>query len=501
MRVNKNFEKLLEKYKEISILGKILATLDWDMNVNLPREAATGRAAQIAYLTEVLTDKWLDPEFRSLLIKTQQSNLTSNQKAMLRNLAWVGKYYFKVPKEIIVEKARTTTQAFMIWQEAKKQNKFRDFLPSLRKIVNLNQIIARHLGFKDNPYDALLDLFEPGLTTSTCAKIFGKLQPVLIDLLDKIKKSRIYKEQGNADNNKLVYPSNDQRQLALFILRKMNYDLDSGRMDVSSHPFENHLGRYDIRITNRYNEVDFHGSLLTAMHEGGHALYEQGVNPAYDQTPLETGVSLGIHESQSRFWENQVGRNSEFLKFMTPIFQAFYPEQLTKVGSETITKLFNTAEPSLIRTESDEVTYNLHIILRFELEEALINNKLKVDDLPGAWQAKMKKYLGVVPITDREGVLQDVHWSLGSFGYFPTYTLGNLYASQFTHKMREGLDLDELVGRGELGTILGWLREHVHQHGSLYWPEELSKRITGEKLNPKYFLSYISKKYGQIYNL
>jgi carboxypeptidase Taq len=291
----------------------------------------------------------------------------------------------------------------------------------------------------------------------------------------------------------------DQKQLALFVLKKIGYDLEAGRMDVSSHPFTDTLGIYDVRITNRYKADNFVESIMVALHEGGHALYDQGVKEEYAGTPLEGGVSLGIQESQSRFWENQIGRSEEFVKFITPILHAFYPEQLSEFDHQTLSRHFNWVTPGLIRVEADEITYNLHIALRFEIENKLINNKIKADDLPEIWRSKMKKYLGVVPETDREGVLQDVHWSGGMFGYFSTYTLGNLYAAQITAKMAKELKIDNLVEKANYGTILSWLRTNIHQYGSLYWPKELIKKVTGEPLNPKYFVDYLQKKYSVIY--
>ena len=500
---DKNIKKLVEKYKEISLLNKISALMGWDLGVNLPPKASEGRAKQSAYLTGVVTDKWLDKDFKKLLEAANEKtgSLNVNEKAILRNLNHTGKFYFKVPREVIVEFSETTSRAFMAWQKAKEQDKFRDFLTHLKKLIKLNQIIAGHIGYKDNPYDALLDLFEPGLTAKECEKIFGILQPELTVILGKIKKSKNYQDESDLIEGDQNYPVDDQRQLSLFVLRRMNYDLDAGRMDISSHPFTDTLGGQDIRITNRYNVNNFVESLMVAMHEGGHALYEQGINPEYEFTPLEGGVSLGIHESQSRFWENQVGRSMEFIKFIEPVFHAFYPEQLSDVGAETLHSLFNMVRPSLIRTESDEVTYNLHIALRFELENKLVNEKLKAEDLPEVWRAKMKKYLGIVPKKDKEGVLQDVHWSHGMMGYFPTYTLGNLYAAQFTAKMKKELNLGELVEKGELGTILSWLRTNIHQYGSLYWPDELSKKVTSKKLSPKYLLDYIKKKYSELYGV
>lgn len=501
---NKKVKKLLEKYKEISLLARINGLLGWDLNVNLPAKAGEGRAQQSAYLAKLITEKWLEPEFRkifdSLNNQSKSKELTREGAAVIRNLNWGAKYFFRVPKEIIVEFAETGTRAFMAWQKAKAEDKFSDFLPHLEKLIRLNQIIAKHIGFDENPYDALLDLYEPGLTTSVCKKMFEKLQPSLSGILKKIQKSPKYKEESPLVGGELSYPLDDQRQLALFVLRKMGYDLDAGRMDVSSHPFTDTLGKWDVRITNRYKINEFRESLMVAMHEGGHALYEQGVREEYEYTPLDGGVSLGIHESQSRFWENQVGRSYEFITFMTPVFHAFYPEQLAKVGSGSLHALFNLVKPSLIRTEADEVTYNLHVMLRFELEEKMITGKIKAKDLPEIWREKMKRYLGVVPKTDREGVLQDVHWSHGPMGYFPTYTLGNLYAAQFAAKMRKDLNLSKLMGKGELGTILSWLRDKIHRHGSLYWPAELVKRVTGEELNPNYFLKYIKEKYSKLYN-
>lgn len=504
MRIaNPKLKKLVEKYQEISLLGKIEATLDWDLNVNLPPKGSDGRSRQSALLAEIVTKRWLDPEFRKLFeqIQDQSSSLTDTDKAVFRNIAHDAHYYFNVPIEIIVEKVKTTSQAFMVWQQARKQNSFVDFQPYLEKIVHLNQIEASHLGFINNPYDALLDLYEPGLTVQNCQKIFKEIQPPLTKLLKKIKPTEADKKAAALFDGSNNYPSSDQKQLALYALKRMGYDLQAGRMDVSAHPFTTTLDRYDVRVTTRYNENDFRDSFTSAIHEGGHALYEQGINQDFENTPLDGGVSLGVHESQSRFWENQVGRSSEFIEYLTPLFQAFYPEQLALIGSETLTAAFNQVKPGFIRVEADEVSYNLHIILRFELENALINGKLKVKDAPEMWRTTMKKFFGIVPDTDREGILQDVHWSYGSFGYFPTYSLGNLYAAQITATMKKELNFSELLQKGELGTILSWLRDNVHQYGSLYWSDELIKKVTGEPLNSKYFIDYIQEKYSKIYGL
>jgi carboxypeptidase Taq len=510
MRIkNKKIQKLLDWYKEISLLGKTNALLNWDMNVNLPPKGTEGRAQQGAYITKLIVEKWLDDTFRELVegLSKNDTDLDEEEKAILKNLNYIGRYYWKVPKEIIVEASETTSKAFMVWQYAKRDNKFSDLLPYLKKVVEIEKIIAKHLGYKENPYDALLDLYEPGLTAKECQKIFGKLQPELTKILGKIISSEKYKARVDLVAGTRRYQADDQRQLALFVLRKMNYDMDAGRMDTSSHPFTDALGRFDVRITNRYDETDFRGSFTAGMHEAGHALYEQGVDETYTGTPLGGGVSLGIHESQSRFWENQIGRSWEFMKFVTPIFHAIFPEQLGRVGTDELFTAFNHVQPSLIRVEADEVTYNLHIALRFEIENALVNGKIEAEDLPEVWNKKMKKYLGITPKTDREGVLQDIHWSNGSFGYFPTYTLGNLYAAQFARKLRKDLPVqgkttvEECAEKGELGPILSWLRTNIHQYGSLYWPRELCRKVTKEELNPKYFLDYIKNKYSRVYKV
>ncbi len=498
---NKNIKKLLEHYKEIAVLNQINATLGYDLNVSLPQKGSEGRAAQSAYVTKILTEKWLDVEFRKLVEDTDDKGLLQEEISILRNLKHLGHYYWQVPKEVIVELSEETSRAFMVWSEAKKGNKFKDFLPNLEKVLGLQKIIAEHLGYKENRYDALLDLYEPGLTTKDFDAIVKILQPELTKLVKAIQKSKKYTSQSELIGGNNYYPVDDQRQVGMFAARKLGYDFDAGRLDVSSHPFTETLGKYDVRITTRYKTSDFRESLMGTIHETGHALYEQGVNEEYENTPLDGGVSLGIHESQSRFWENQVGRSYEFISYMTPVLHAFFNDQLGKTSADTLFRLFNQVNPSFIRTESDEVTYNLHIALRFEIENALINEKIKAEDLTEVWREKMKKYLGVVPETDREGVLQDVHWSIGSFGYFPTYCLGNLYAAQITATMKKELQVEELVAKGDVGTILSWLRSNIHQYGSLYYPKELIKKVTGEPLNPEYFLKYIKEKYKKVYSL
>ncbi|MFC1649468.1 carboxypeptidase M32 [Patescibacteria group bacterium] len=499
---NKAVKKLLGHYREISLLGKTEAVLGWDLNVNLPPKASGDRAEQISQLTSIITDKWHDTEFRETLegLVSDTSNLNQYERAIVRNLVYASKFYYRVPKKIIVRFSDTTSKSFMAWQQARKDDNFKAFLPHLRRVIELNVQIAEHLGYEDNPYDALLDLYEQGLTTREMGNVFKILKNEISLLLKTIKKSKHYGNETQLLSRENTYSKSDQEKIALFALEKIGYDLDAGRMDVSAHPFTTHFSVNDVRITNRYGESDFTESIMVALHEGGHALYEQGVDPSYEHTPLSGGVSLGIHESQSRFWENQIGRSREFAKFLTPVLKSFYPGQLRGVEELDIYRKFNIVRPSLVRVEADEVTYNLHVALRFDLENKLINGKVAAKDLPEIWRSMMKSYLGVVPQTDADGVMQDVHWSYGSFGYFPTYTLGNLYAAQFTQKMSRDFPLKKLVEAGNLTSILRWQRKNIHRHGSLYWPDEMIKKVTSKPLDPNYFVKYLKRKYTKLYS-
>lgn len=499
---NSVIKDLVSHYKTISHYSKILALLEWDMNVNLPKNASLDRAEQISLITDQITTLWNNKSFIKNLNKANnlQSNLTDTEKAIIRNLNRLSKYYLKVPPEIISEKAKTTSEAFMVWQQSKASNDFESFAPYLKKIIKLNQIIATHLGYTKNPYDALLDQYEPGLSTEFCKKTFKILQPKLTTLIKKIIKSKKY----NLLPSYLLqenYSPIDQKRIAEFIIKNMEYDFESGRIDISTHPFETVLGSEDIRITNMYRNNDFRSSLYSAMHETGHALYEQNIDKALSTTPLEGGVSYAIHESQSRFWENQVGKNPIFINHLFPTIKAFYSDQFKNLTPEKLALFINMVKPGPIRIEADEVTYCLHIILRFELEDDLINNRIKVEDLPKIWNEKIKKYLGIEVCNNSEGVLQDVHWSSGYFGYFPSYALGNLYAAQFLNTLIKKLDFNDILEKGELQTILFWLKDNIYKYGSIIYPEELVKKVTGENLNPEYFINYLTVKYTTLYQL
>jgi len=499
---NSTLKKVLKKYREISLLSHIKATLDWDLNVNLPPLGSETRAIQSSYLSEMITNKWLDTKFRSLYEKAVTEKLTTvEEKAIIRNLGYGAKYYYNVPKDIIIEKDKTASEAFIIWRQAREENNYKKFLPSLTKLIDFDKTIARHLGYKDNPYDALLDLYEPELTAAECERLFNGLKKELVPLVKKITKSKDYSNTVSFVGASNHYPTPDQERIVHYIMQHMGFNSQAGRVDISAHPFTTELSRHDIRITTNYKETDFRESFTSTMHETGHALYEQGVNPDYDGTPLASGVSLGIHESLSRFWENMVGKNPIFLHSVSPIFKSFYQKQLHAVDEKSLIQSFNTVQPSLIRINADEVTYSLHIILRFEMENELINGNVQIKDAAEVWREKSKKLLGVASATDAEGILQDVHWAYGSFGYFPSYAMGNLYGAQFLATMKKKVDFDAVLAKGDLLLIKEWLDTNIHQYGSLYFPKELIKKVTGEKLDYTFFLNYLTEKYSRIYNL
>jgi carboxypeptidase Taq len=495
--------RFLDLYQPIVKLGQIQSILDWDLNVNLPPKGAQARANQSAFLSELLTDQWNNPELSQQLDSLLgQDGLSDQERRLVKVIHRAQRFYRLVPKDLIVKKKQTSSQAFMAWHQAKEDNDFESFRPHLAELVAIDQLMANHLGFTDNPYDALLNQYDDGLTASFCFEVFSQLQPKLTELTHRIQQSSRYQPTHPLTDGTLVFATEDQQKLGLFVLRKMGYDAAAGRLDVVPHPFSTDLGWGDTRITTRYLSHDPQSSLAATMHEGGHALYSQGIpEEMYEVLSGEQDLSFSIHESQSRFWENQVGRSPQFIQFLTPLFQSFFPDQMHSVDTETLIRVFNRVQPGFIRIEADEVTYPLHIMVRFDIENDLINNRLDAKDVPDAWRQKMQTYLGVTPPTDRDGCLQDVHWSYGNFGYFPTYALGTLYAAQFAATMKQELFLDSLLPQGEMGPILGWLRHHIHQHGPLYSPEELAVRVTGHKLNPQHFTDYITQKYSDIYQL
>ena len=404
----------------------------------------------------------------------------------------------KVSMKWVGEFARVTTIAQGVWEEAKHKNDFKLFQPHLEKIVELRKEYAEFFKPYDHVYDPLLDDFEPGLKTKEVKEIFGKLRPQQVELLKAIA------AKPEIDDSFLHIPYEEQGQwdFGVDVVTRFGYDWNRGRQDKSVHPFTTSFGIDDVRITTRFDPERAASALFSTMHEGGHAMYEQGVSASLRRTPLTTGASMAVHESQSRMWENLVGRSKAFWKFFYPRLVAIFPQQLKNVSLDNFYRGINKVEPSLIRVEADEATYNLHVMLRLELEIALLEGTVKVKDLPQAWNARMKEYLGVVPTTDTLGVLQDVHWSGGMLGYFPTYALGNLVSVQLWEKINQDIpDLEDQIEHGKFDALLGWLRKNIHQHGAKFEPQVLVKKVTGSTITPEPYMRYLTKKYTEIYHL
>ncbi|MCK9379315.1 MAG: carboxypeptidase M32 [Candidatus Moranbacteria bacterium] len=500
---NKVFKEFREKLLELWHLNSALAVLSWDQEVNMPENGADLRAKTIASLAGLLHGKFVSKEFSTVINKVKKfsdnGELNKKETAIFREVWREFSREEKLSSEFVEELAELCSKSQSVWSEARKKSNFKIFQPYLEKIVELKRKEAKFVGYEKSPYDALIDTYEPGMTSEELSVIFYELKIFLVDILQKIKKS---KKKIDARKLKGNFPIEKQEKLNKFIAEKMGFNFESGRMDISTHPFTTNFHPDDVRITTRYDEKNLFYSVLSTIHETGHALYEQGIEMKNFGTPLGESISLGIHESQSRIWEKNIGQSQEFWKCFYPDLKKNFPDVFRKLKLVELYEVINEVKPSSIRTEADELTYNLHIILRFEIEKELIEGSIEVADLPKIWNSKMKEYLGIKILKDSQGILQDVHWSGGSIGYFPTYTLGNLYAAQLYAKIKKDIpDLKKEIENGNFENILAWLRKNIHTHGKLYTADELIRKITGETLSSKYFMDYINNKYGKIYEL
>ncbi len=487
----KKVQGLRTELQTIAKLGSALAVLGWDQEVNLPKKGLAIRGEVSSLLAADIHRRVTSADFVGLVKGLAQSKvlkaLPADERVIVRETWRDVKRAQKLPVEFVEKFSKLTTDAFAAWAEARQKSDFSIFKPYLKKVVDMSRREAEYIGYKDSPYDALLDGFEPEMTSKRLDELFIPLTAELSALVAEVKG----KLQPKLP--KFKYEISAQQKLNKIVAKDVGYDLEAGRIDESPHPFTINFHPTDVRITTRYSEDDFWVSLGSVIHEVGHALYEQGLPAKEFGTPLGTSVSLGIHESQSRIWENFVGRNRAFVDYLYPLMQ----EQFGKLpySSEQLYLWLNRVQPSLIRVESDEVTYNLHIMVRYSLEKALLENRLRVDDLPDAWNQTMKDYLDVKVPNDAKGVLQDIHWSHGTLGYFPTYSLGNLYAAQLFHKISQDLPgLERRFASGDFKSFLKWLRKNIHQHGRRYSPEELIKKATGEPLSSNYLFDHLKQK-------
>ena len=497
------YETLLEKVHEIHDLNKARAVLSWDKEVNMPGNGAPARIQQITTLSRLIHQMSTSDEMGELITgageELKEADYDSDEASLIRHLRRSYDDARKLPSEFVARMSLVGGQAHGVWVKARAENDFASFQPWLEQVVELCQEMADLYGYEDEKYDALLDKYERDMKTAEVRAIFDALKAKLIPLRQAIE------TRGTAVDDRLLhqlFAIDKQKQFARYIAAAIGYDFNRGHLGTVVHPFATSFSRDDARITTRWNPSFLNPALFGALHESGHAMYEQGTHPDLARTPLARGTSLGIHESQSRMMENMVGRSRGFWQAHFPILQAFFPEQLSEQTAENFYRAINKTQPSFIRVEADELTYNFHIILRFELEQALLNGDLPVKDLPAAWSDKMKELLGIVPPTDRAGCLQDIHWSRPGFGYFPTYALGNLYAAQLMEAaVAQEPAIHEELAQGRTTALLAWLRQNIHQHGRKFTPQELIQRATGQPLNHRPFMRYVTAKFSEIYML
>ena len=494
---------LKSRLADVHNLNMAGGVLDWDQQTYMPPGGVAARAEQKATLSKLSHELFTSPETGALLQRAEGEGAgadpASDAAAFLRMARRDYDKATRLPTELVTEIARVTSLAQDEWAKARGDDDYAAFAPWLEKILDLERRTAEALGYEDRLYDALLDQYEPGMTSAQLDTVFADLKREIVPLaraiferVDTVDASVLHRE----------YDEDLQRQFAESVLQECGYDFTRGRQDRSVHPFCTHFSQGDVRITTRYDRHFLSPALFGSMHEMGHALYEQGADPSLEGTLLSSGTSLGVHESQSRLWENLVGRSRAFWRRYFPRLRQTFPHALADVDEEAFYRAMNRVAPTLIRVEADEVTYNLHIILRYELENELLEGRLSVANAPEAWNAKMREYFGITPPTNREGILQDVHWSIGIMGYFPTYSLGNILSVQLWEKaLADVPSIPSDVERGEFKPLLGWLRENVHRHGRKYLPAELIQRATGSPLTSALYVRYLKSKFGEIYGV
>lgn len=487
-------KEVLAKYRVLWALEHAMSVMAWDSETYMPVEGVRDRAVARAELSLLQQQLLLRQDFLELVEKADKvEGLNDYERGVLRVLKRAIKLAKALPPWLIAERAKVTQEAMVVWREAKAKNNFDAFKPYLEKIVDLTRKAADYLGWEKHPYDALLDIYEEGLRTEDVDRVLGYLRRELKHIIERVTSERRYPREHPLE--KVSYDKSRMEIVNLKILEVLGYPLGKrGRLDVSAHPFTIDMGIYDVRITTRYEGMDFKRTMFSVIHEFGHALYQLQVDPALSYTPVGTGVSLGVHEGQSRFWENIVGRSRQFVEYIYPVLKE-HLDFLRDYGPDEVYLYFNTVRPSLIRVDADEVTYNMHIVLRAELEKLLLSGEISVSDLPELWNNQMEELLGIRPKTYSEGVLQDIHWSMGSIGYFPTYTLGNIVAASMRKAMETEIKLSERIASGDFSTIREWQRDRIHKYGATYPPRELLRRALGVEYEPEHLVGYLAEKY------
>ncbi|MFF2908514.1 carboxypeptidase M32 [Paenibacillus sp. NPDC057934] len=502
-QVSQEWEKFSSLLSKMSGYREAIGLLHWDLRTGAPRKGAEIRSQTVGMLSGEyfrletspemgrFTEFFSRPDIKSQLNEIQNKIVHDCRKEYERSKS--------IPPEKYEEYAVLAAHSETKWEDAKENSDFAGFEPFLTKIVAFKQEFIDYWGVNGTRYDTLLDMYEPDLTVEKVDEVFSRLRSRLVPLVEKIAAS-----PNKPDTSFLqqIFEQEQQEQFGLFILKQMGYDFDAGRLDESVHPFATGLNPGDVRITTNYIPDNVTSAVFSSLHEGGHALYEQNINPELVGTPLAQGASMGIHESQSRLWENMIGRSLPFWERYYKDLQHYFPVQLAGVDVKDFYRAINSVDNTFIRIEADELTYNLHIIVRYEVEKLIFNEGLAVKDLPQVWNAKYQEYLGITPPTDALGVLQDVHWSGGDFGYFASYSLGNMYAAQILNTLRKELPtFDELVSSGNLLPIKEWLTDKIYKYGQSLTPSQIIEQVTGEPLNPDYLADYLEEKYTSLYQL
>ncbi|MBB6444650.1 carboxypeptidase M32 [Bacillus benzoevorans] len=489
--------------KKITAYNEALALIYWDLRTGAPRQGTGQRAEVIGILSSEVYDLSVSEAMAAYIANLSsleaQNIIAETTKTLIEECKKEYDYKRKIPAEEYKEYTILLSQAETVWEEAREKSDFALFKPYLEKIVTMTKRFITYWGSEGNKYNTLLDLYEPGMTTHVLDRVFSDLRASIVPLVQKIAAAD---NKPKTDFLFQTFPKTSQRAFSIEVLKQMGYNFEAGRLDETVHPFATGINRGDVRITTRYDESDFRMAVFGTIHEGGHALYEQNIREDLTGTPLCSGASMGIHESQSLFYENFVARDLSFWKKNYELLKQFTSGHFDHVPVEKFYRAINESKPSLIRIEADELTYPLHVMIRYEIEKGLFNDEIKVEDLPSVWNDKYEEYLGVRPSNDKEGVLQDVHWAGGSFGYFPSYALGLMYAAQFKQAMLVSLpNYAQLLEEGNLQPIKEWLTTRIHQFGKLKKPLQILQDATGEGLNAEYLIEYLTEKYSGIYQL
>ncbi len=501
--MGERYKALVDYIEKLQDVRMAVSVLSWDQQTQMPRGGNSARARQLATLSRISHEMMTSDEMRRLLEDSAKEvadeEYGSNPTSTVRVLQQDFEEATKLPADFVAKWAQETTLADEVWVKARAESDFSIFQPTLEKLMDMAREMADYYGYDENPYDALLGQYERGITTAEVKQIFDDHKPALVELIAQIS------ENADAVDNSVVrqdFPADPQREFALKMIEAIGFDFNRGYQAVSVHPFCTHFSSNDVRITTRFEEDFFNPAFFGMLHEAGHGVYEQGISQSLEGTPMASGTSLAVHESQSRMIENLVGRSKEFWSWALPQAKEVFPNQFGDVDLDTFYKAINKVSPSFIRVEADEVTYNMHIILRFELEIELISGQLEVADVPEAWNSRFQDYFGITPSNDAQGCLQDVHWSAGLQGYFATYALGNLLSVQYYNQaLKAHPNIPNEFAQGKFDTLLTWLNENIHQHGRKFTSAELTKRVTGESIQSRDYIAYLQSKFGDIYGL